>query len=104
MNELVKVENNQIVVSSEFIKKYRDFKKLQLEMDLMEKEVKEKLKLALEETGKGNYIVDGFSAVIRKGSTRTSLDTARIKKERPEIYEEYSKTSEIPSSIVITVE
>ena len=103
MNELVKVENNQIVVSSDFIEKYRAFKKLQLEMDLMERVVKQKLKEALEETGISNYIVDGFSAVIRKGSTRTSLDTTRLKKEMPDIYEEYSKTSEIGSSIVITV-
>lgn len=39
MNELVKIEKNEIVIDNDFIEKYRNFKKLQLEMDLMEKDL-----------------------------------------------------------------
>ena len=80
MNEIVKIENNEIIIKEEFIKKYKEFKKVQLEMEIAEKEFKEELKNAMELIGKENIILDGFSASLRKGSTRTTLDTARIKK------------------------
>lgn len=104
MNNLVIVENNEIVINQEWINKYKEFKKIQLEMDIAEKEFKEELKEAMESIGKENIILDGFSASIRKRSTRTTLDSTRLKKELPEIYEEYSKTSEISSSIILKVE
>ena len=104
MNEIIKIENNEIIINNEWIEKYKEFKRVQLEMDIAEKEFKEELKNAMELIGKENIILDGFSASLRKGSTRTTLDTARIKKELPQIYEEYSKTSETPSSIILKVE
>lgn len=104
MNELVKIENNEIVIDSDFIEKYRNFKKLQLEMDLMEKDLKAKLKDAMEMLGKDKFIVDGFSAKIKAGYTTTRFDSARFKKECPEIYEEYLKESSVSSSITLDVE
>ncbi len=104
MNELVKIENNDIVIDSDFIEKYRNFKKIQLEMDLMEKDFKAKLKEAMEKLGKDKFIVEGFSAKIKAGYTTKRFDSARFKKECPEIYEEYSKDSSVSSSIIIEVE
>lgn len=104
MNELIKVENNDIVINEEWIEKYKQFKRLQLEMDLKEKEFKQELKEAMEKTGKTNIILNGFSASIRKASTRTTLDSKKIKEELPDIYELYSVTSETPSSITLKVE
>ena len=104
MNELVKIENNDIVINKEWIEKYKNFKRIQLEMDLAEKEFKEELKNAMEQIGKPNLILDGFSASIRKGSTRTTLDSKRLKEEPPDIFEEYSKTSETSSSITLKCE
>ena len=101
MNELVKIKNNDIVINKEWIEKYKNFKRIQLEMDLAEKQFKEDLKNAMEEIGKSNIILDGFSASIRKGSSRTTLDTKRIKEELPDIYEAYSITSETSSSITL---
>lgn len=104
MNELVKIENNDIVINSDFIEKYKNFKKLQLEMDLMEKELKERLKTAMEEIGKEKIIVNGFSARIKSGYTTQRFDTTRFKKECPDIYNEYLKESSVLSSIVLEVE
>ena len=101
MNELVKIENNDIVINQEWIEKYKRFKRIQLEMDLAEKEFKEELKNAMEQIGKPNLILDGFSASIRKESTRTTLDNKRLKEELPDIFEEYSITSKISSSITL---
>lgn len=104
MNELVKIENNEIIIDNNFIEKYRNFKKLQLEMDLAEKELKESLKVAMEQIGKDSVIRDGFSARIKKGYTTKRFDSTRFKKECPEIYEQYSKDSTVSSSIVLEVE
>ena len=103
-NKLVIVENNEITVNGEFIEKYKNFKKLQLEMDLMEKDLKAQLKEAMESIGKDKLILDGFSAKIKAGYTTKRFDSTRFKKECPEIYEEYTKDSSVSSSISIDVE
>lgn len=104
MNELIKIENNEIVINKEWIEKYKEFKKIQLEMDLKEKEFKQELKEAMEKVGKSNIILDGFSASIRKASSRTTLDSKKLKEELPDIYDLYSVTSETASSITLKVE
>ena len=104
MNELVTVKNNEIKISSDFIEKYKKFKKIQLEMDLLEKEVKKELKEAMESIGKDKIIVDGFSAKIKEAYTTKRFDSARFKKECPDIYNEYLKESNVSSSITIDVE
>ena len=102
-NEIVKIENNEIVVSEEVVQKIIEFKKLQKEIDYQEKLLKQGLMEALETLGKSNFSINGLSATIRKGSTRTTLDTTRLKTECPDIYEEYSKTSEQKPSLVLIV-
>ena len=103
-NELVTVNNNEITINQNFINEYKEFKKLQLKMDLAEKELKEILKEKMQETGKTSIIKDGISVIYKKGTTRTSIDTKRLKEELPEIYESYSKTSDASASISISVE
>lgn len=103
-NKLVIVKDNEIVIDNDFIERYRNFKKLQLEMDLMEKDFKAQLKGAMEETGKDKLILDGFSAKIKAGYTTKRFDSTRFKKECPDIYEEYTKDSSVASSITIDVE
>jgi len=102
--ELVKIENNDIVISEDFIKDYKNFQKIKLEMDLKEKEFKEALKEAMESIGKTEILLNGFSATYRKGTTKTTIDSKRLKAEMPEIAEKYSKISEVSSSVVIKCE
>ena len=102
--ELVKIENNNIRISNDFINKYRNFQKLKLEMDLMEKQVKEELKEAMESVGKDKLLLDGFSATIKAPYERKSIDSARLKKELPDIAEEFTKITKVGSSISIAIE
>lgn len=104
--ELVKVENNEIVISQDFINDYKEFQKIKLAMELKEKEFKEELKEAFELTGRTDkpILLDGFSATYRKGSIRTTIDTKRLKAEQPEIAKQYEKTSETSASVVIKCE
>lgn len=55
------------------------------------KAIEQEIKLDLGEFQKG---VSGSYQVTWKPQTRTSIDTSRLKKEKPEIAEKYSKTSE----------
>ncbi len=103
MNELVKIENNEIVVVSEIIEQFKNFKKQKDEMDLKEKQFKQELKDQMEKLGIKKFIINGLSAVIKDGSTRTTLDSKKLKEELPDIYDEYSKTSEVASSITLTI-
>ena len=103
-NELVKIENNEIIVDKDFVEDFRNFKKLELEMELKEKDLKEKLKNAMEKIGKDKFIIDGFSARIRAGFTKKAFDSKRFKEECPDIYEQYIKESNVSSSIILEVE
>ena len=73
-------------------------------MDLAEKDLKNKLKEAMELLGKDKFIVNGFSAKIKAGYKTTRFDSTRFKKECPDIYNEYVKESDVASSITLEVE
>jgi predicted phage-related endonuclease len=103
-NKLVIVKDNEIVIDNDFIERYRNFKKVQLEMSLIEKDFKAQLKKIKEDAEAIFRAVDGFSAKIKAGYTTKRFDSTRFKKECPEIYEEYSKDSSVSSSITIDVE
>jgi predicted phage-related endonuclease len=101
--EIVKIENGQIEIAKEFTKQYKEFLKLQLEMDLKMKEVKEKVKSAMEEYGISSFDNDDLTITYRKGTTRKSVDSKKLKEELPDIYEEYLKESTVASSVIVEV-
>jgi predicted phage-related endonuclease len=104
MNELVKVENGEIVVAQEIVNQIVNFKKEMLKMELLEKQLKEEIKEAMEKNNVTSLEFGELKIKYRSASTRTSIDSKRLKEELPDIYEEYSKTSEVASSISISVE
>lgn len=101
--EIVKIDNGQIEIAKEFTKQYKEFIKLQLEMDLKMKEVKEKVKSAMEEYGITSFDNEDLTITYRKGTTRKSLDTKRLKEELNDIYLEYLKESPVASSVIVEV-
>lgn len=103
MNEIVKIENGQVVVAQEIVNKIIEFNKAKKEMEYQEKLLKDGLMEAMNQVGIKKFIISGLSAVIKEGSTRTTVDSKRLKEECPDIYEAYSKTSEVKSSIVLTM-
>ena len=104
MNEMVVIKNNEIIVDATVIGKIKDFKKAKAQMDLVEKELNKSLKEAMEKVGLKKFIVNGLCATIKDGTTRTTVDSKRLKEEAPDIYEEYSKTTPVASSITLTFE
>lgn len=104
MNEMVVIKNNEIIVDATVIEKIKDFKKAKAQMNLVEKELNKSLKEAMEKVGLKKFIVNGLCATIKDGTTRTTVDSKRLKEEAPDIYEEYSKTTPVASSITLTFE
>ena len=100
--DLVKINDGRIIVAEEFTKEYAKFQKQALAMELKCKEVKEALKHAMEERGIYEPLEDDYIKITyRKATTRTTVDSKKLKEELPDIYEEYSKTSNVASSISI---
>ena len=103
MNEIVTVEDGQIKVAQDVVNKIIEFNKVKKEIEYQEKLLKEGLMEAMTQVGKEHFAIDGLSVSIRKGSTRTTLDTARLKTECPDIYQSYSVTTETKPSLILTV-
>ena len=103
MNEIVKVENGEITVAQEVVNQIIEFNKVKKEMEYQEKLLKDGLMEAMQKVGVKKFIINGLSAVIKDGTTRTTIDSKRLKEECPKIYDSYSKTSEVKASITLTV-
>lgn len=94
MNELVTIKDNQITLAKETISKIKEFQKTKLQMDLIEKELKERLKEAMKECGLKQFMADGIYADIAQVKGRETIDTKRLKAELPDVAEEYTKVGE----------
>lgn len=91
MNEMIKVENNNLIVADEIINKMKEFQKIKKEIAEKENQLKQSLldvmdKYSIEkwtspdENLTVNYIPDTF---MRK------FDSTKFKKDYPELYDEY---------------
>lgn len=72
-------------------------------LEEQEKLMKEKLIEAMEQYNVKKFENDSVKFVYVEPTTRTSVDSTKLKKEQPEIYEKYSKTSNVSASVRITV-
>lgn len=95
------------LMPKDFVKKYKQMKKLQAELDEMENAFKENLIQMFEsipclETS--SVAIDGLKFTYVKPSTRTTVDSKKLKEEHPEIYAKVVKTSNVKSSIKTTIQ
>lgn len=72
-------------------------------LEEQEKLMKEKLIEAMEQYNVKKFENDSVKFVYVEPTTRTSVDSTKLKKEQPEIYEKYLKTSNVSASVRITV-
>ena len=99
--ELVRYENEKLVVAEEFTKEYAEFQRQVAKMDMKVKEIKEALKEAMEKHGLTGYEDEFIKVSYRKPSQRVTVDSKRLKEELPDVYIEYSKVSDVSSSVSI---
>ena len=100
MNELIKYEDNKVVVADEAIKKLRKLEEKRLEAELAMKNFKDELLELMEQNNcKESFEIGGLKVTYKKPSQRTTLDSKKVKEELPDVFEKYSKTSDVKSSI-----
>lgn len=95
-NELVKVENSNLVATEEGIKFIKKVQKAKVQFNMLEEELKNSFKTIMEETGISKYTSpDGtFKATYYQATTQTRFDSKRFKEEQPDLYDEYTTTSD----------
>ncbi|MCW6701555.1 YqaJ viral recombinase family protein [Anaerococcus sp. NML200537] len=84
-------EGLDLEINKQDYEAYKDRKDLIKTLDADNKEFEQKIKLQL---GDHDYGRSEFLQVTYKPVVTTRIDTKRIKKERPEIFEEFSKVTE----------
>ena len=73
------------------------------ELDEQEKQLKQKLLEAMEAYGVKVFETDIIKMTYVAPTTRTTIDSTKLKKEHPDIAEQYSKTSNVSASVRVTV-
>lgn len=68
-----------------------------------EKEMRAKLLHAMEQYGVKSFETPEVKFVYIAPTTRTTIDSAKLKKEMPDVAAKYSKTSNVSASVKITV-
>ena len=97
MNDLVRVANGEIVIAEKVLKELQDFYVLKARMEMKEREVKEALQEAMEANNIKSFTNDELEITYIPETTRTSVDTQRLKDEG--LYELYTKSSVVKPSI-----
>lgn len=105
MNEMTKFENGEIVVAEEVIKELKKFQKAKLKMDLMQEQLKEEIKNAMEKYEKDKWISPDGTIVVNYIPETTSkrLDQKKLKEEQQEIYNQYLKDTTTKSYVKLVV-
>lgn len=105
--ELVKYneESKQLEISENVIAILKDYQKKKAEFEIKEKKFKEELLEAMEKYNITSWSTpnNDIDIVYKKATKRTTIDSTRLKKELPDIAEEYSKTTDVKSSIAISI-
>lgn len=97
----------QDIVPKTFAKKFKQLKKAQEELEAIENEIKEKLKVMFEsitDLQTNSVVVDGIKFTYVKATKRKSVDTKKLQEEYPEIYKKMLKETDVKSSIRTSID
>lgn len=105
MNELIKVEENTLIVAEKAIEQIKDFERKRKLIDEKEKEFKEQLLKAMEEYGIKSYESPDKSLKITYTPENIAMtfDSARFKEDHLDMYFDYQKESPRKASIRMTI-
>ena len=68
-----------------------------------EKKVRQQLQAAMEKYGVKTFETEEIKFTYVAPTTRTTIDSAKLKKDMPDVAAKYSKTSKVSASVKITV-
>lgn len=81
---------------------YREAERIKNLADKRLAEIKESIINAFEDNNVKSFETDTLKITYVAPTTRTGIDTTRLKKEHPEIFSEYTKVSNVSASLKIT--
>lgn len=85
------------------IKRITDLVVMKKQLDEQEKLLKQKLVEAMETYGVKIFENEQIKMTYVAPTTRSTLDSARLKKDHPDIAEQYTKVSEVSASVRVAV-
>lgn len=77
--------------------------RMKKQLDEREKHLKQKLVEAMETYGVKSFENEQIKVTYVAPTTKTTIDSAKLKKDLPDIVEQYSKTSNVSASVRVTV-
>lgn len=94
--EIIKYENNELQATKEGIDLIKKIQKTKIQLNKMEDELKSQFQEVMEQNNIKSFKLEDlhFGATYVAPITSKTLDSKKLKSERPEIYEEYTKTTE----------
>lgn len=98
-NELKEFENNSFAI----IRAIANIAEKKKELDEQDKEMRKQLEKAMDQFAIKSFENDFIKITYVEPTTRTSVDSAKLKKNHPDVYAECSKVSEVKGSVRITV-
>lgn len=98
--ELVRVENGNITVAEEVMKKLHDFQVKKAEMDLQEKEIKQAMLKAMEDNDIKSFENDFVKITYKAPTTRKIVDINELKDQG--LYDMFLKEKPVKSSVMVT--
>jgi regulator of replication initiation timing len=100
-NAIISYDGDSPVIAKEVSQKIADFEKEIKELKKKEEELKERIKEAMEENGVIKLENELLSVSYVAEYEKETLDTTKLKKELPEIYDGYVKMSKVKASVRI---
>lgn len=96
---LVAFESNTLAV----IQAIKDISLKKKELEDQDKKMRDELEAAMEMYGVKSFENDIIKITYTEPTTRISVDSAKLKKNYPDVYAECSKSSDVKGSVRITV-
>lgn len=105
MLDMIKIENDEIVISENIVQQIKFFEEERARMELKKELLKKELLEAMKKYNISSWQTnDGIiKAVYRGPSKRVTFNTKDFKKEFPDLYDEYSKESDVKESLALTI-
>lgn len=103
MSDLIKVENNEVIVAQELIDEITKTEMMAKEVKDRQDEMKSAILKAMEENGIKQIKNDMFTISYTEAHTSERFDSTAFKKDMPNLYEKFLKESNVKSSIRITL-
>lgn len=96
LTELLAVENKITAAIAQFQEELATLKK-------RDENLRDELKVAMKANGLKKFENDFLAITYVPETERTTIDTKRLKEEKPDLWNEYSKTSPVKDSVRIKV-